>query len=491
MTSTSLDLGGNVRKNPKLSGTTHNVFGIQVGVSIALFVRHRQQDLKRRQAVIRYAAVSTNWRKEQKWKWLDEKRHVDGVRWRKLEPDERHTWLHDEESAGFAEFVPIGSKEAKATESLDAHAIFGGYSRGITSSRDEWVFDFDAGELTAKAQRLIENYNAEVGRFRRRKDQNIPADDFVSKDPSVVKWTDRLKDALAEGKELVFDKALVRRATYRPFTAMHVYFDDLLIHRRYLQPRFFPTVKTECENCVISLTDVAGRSPFSVLAANRISDLHLCASTDTFQCFPLYTYDTDGGHRRDNVTDWALEQFKAHYPKAKITKRDLFHYVYAILHHPAYREKYAANLRRELPRIPFVPDFAVFAKAGEKLAALHTGYEQQKEYPLKRVEAKGMPLDLRVERMKLSKDKTALVYNRFLTLEGLPPEVQDYRLGNRSALEWIIDQYRVDRPKDDPDKILSDPNRADDPGYILRLIGQVVTVSVETVKIVRSLPALE
>ena len=221
-----------------------------------------------------------------------------------------------------------------------------------------------------------------------------------------------------------------------------------------------------------------------------LTDLHFCASSDGFQCFPLYTYDTDGGHRQDNITNWALAQFHSHYPKAKLTKRDIFHYVYAVLHHPEYREKYAANLRRELPRIPFSPDFAAFAKVGAKLAELHVGYESQKEYPLKRVETPGAKLDLRVGRMKLSKDKTALAYNGNLTLEGIPPEVFEYRLGNRSALEWVIDQYRVEREKADPEKILSDPNRPHDEEYILRLVGQVVTVSVETVKLVKSLPSL-
>ncbi len=208
------------------------------------------------------------------------------------------------------------------------------------------------------------------------------------------------------------------------------------------------------------------------------------------QCFPLYTFDADGGHRRDNVTDWALEMFKLRYPGVKLTKRDIFHYVYAVLHHPAYREKYAANLRRELPRIPLASDFAAFATAGEKLAALHTGYEQQKEFKLRRVEAKGVKPDWRVERMKLSKDKTALVYNGWLTLEGIPPEAHEYRLGNRSALDWIIDQYRVERAKDNPDEVLSDPNRLDDEEYIVQLVGRVVTVSAETMKLVRSLPSL-
>src|SRR6185437_15784959 len=158
-------------------------------------------------------------------------------------------------------------------------------------------------------------------------------------------------------------------------------------------------------------------------------------------------------------------------------KWDIFHAIYAILHHPEYRTRYAANLKRELPRIPFVPEFHHYAKIGHALTELHLEYEQQKEYPLQRTE-KGT-LNWRVEKMKLSKDKTQLTYNDFLTLSGIPPEVYEYRLGNRSALEWIVDQYKVSTDK--RSWILNDPNREDDPEYIVRLIGQVVTVSMETV----------
>jgi predicted helicase len=275
---------------------------------------------------------------------------------------------------------------------------------------------------------------------------------------------------------------------YRPYSARWLYRDAGIVDR--VGEDCFPTPAARSENRQITLTGIAPDKPFMVMAVSEICDLHFCSAGVGSQCFPLYTYDADGGHRRDNVTDWALEQFRARYPQAKLTKRDIFHYVYAVLHHPEYREKYAANLRRELPRIPFALDFAAFATAGEKLAELHVGYESEKEYPLKRVETPGAKLDLRVERMKLSKDKTALAYNSYLTLEGIPPEVFEYRLGNRSALEWVIDQYRVERDKADPEKIISDPNRPDDEGYILRLIGQVVTVSVETVKLVHDLGKL-
>ena len=219
---------------------------------------------------------------------------------------------------------------------------------------------------------------------------------------------------------------------------------------------------------------------------NMISDLHLCGDT---QCFPFYIYDQDGRNRRENLTDWALTQFREHYQDQAISKWDIFHYVYALLHHPAYRGKYAANLRRELPRIPFTPDFWGFAWAGARLSELHVNNESQPEYRLKKEEKEGAPLDWRVERMKLSKDKTRLKYNNFLTLEGIPPEVLDYKLGNRSALEWVIDQYRVST--DPRSGITNDPNRADDPQYIVRLIGQVITVSLETLKAIKDLPHLD
>ncbi len=224
-----------------------------------------------------------------------------------------------------------------------------------------------------------------------------------------------------------------------------------------------------------------------------IPDIHLVGAGSGTQCFPFYTYAEDGSNRRENITDWALAQFQQRYPSSPITqsplsKWDIFHYVYALLHHPDYRTKYAANLRRELPRLPFVEDFWGFVQAGAQLAALHVGYESQPEYRLDFVENPAKPLDWRVERMKLNKEKTSLVYNEFLTLAGIPPQVYDYKLGNRSALEWVIDQYQVTTDK--RSSIVNDPNNPEDPQYIVRLIGQVIGVSLATVAIVNNLPPL-
>lgn len=205
------------------------------------------------------------------------------------------------------------------------------------------------------------------------------------------------------------------------------------------------------------------------------------------QCFPFYTYDEDGSNRRENITDWALERFRTHYEDPTIGKWDVFHYVYGVLHEPSYRETFGDNLRLELPRIPFREDFRAYAEAGRRLGEWHVGYESVEPWPLEWVYTEGVPLSYRVEKMRLDREKTTLTVNETLRLAGIPPEVSEYRLGNRSALEWVIDQYQVKTDK--RSGITSDPNRPDDPEAIVRLVGQVVRVSVETVRIVAGLPS--
>lgn len=198
-------------------------------------------------------------------------------------------------------------------------------------------------------------------------------------------------------------------------------------------------------------------------------------------------------NHRENIPLSTLVRFQNHYGDEAITKWDIFHYVYAVLHHPEYRTRYAANLRRELPRIPLVgkdaKTFRAYAITGQKLADLHVHYEQAAEYPLQRIEAANEPLNWRVEKMRLTKDKTALIYNSFLTLAGIPEATSAYRLGNRSALEWVIDQYQTHT--DPRSRITNDPNREDESDYIVKLVGRVITVSLRTQELIAALPPLD
>ena len=323
-----------------------------------------------------------------------------------------------------------------------------------------------------------------------RTDRDANLNDFVVSDETKIKWSSTLKQKLQSGQIAAFTDTKIRQFLYRPFTGLNLYFDRIMNDRVLVFPSIFPTLATEVENRVIIVSDHGFRAGFSTLVTNLIPDVHTLSARDSFQCFPFYTYDEDGTNRRENITDWALAQFRSHYKDDTITKWDIFHYNYGLLHQPTYREKYEANLKRDLPHIPFATDFGGFAKAGERLADLHVNYESQPEYDqLKFIQNPDVSLNWRVEKMKLSKDKTQIVYNDFLTLDGIPEKAFDYRLGTRSALEWIINQYCVKIDK--RSGIVNDPNRADDPQYIVKLIGKVITVSLETVKVVDGLPSLD
>ena len=472
------DLHGNVRENPNLSGTTHNVFGIQVGVGITVAIRKAQHT----GCVLLYHRVPGDWRKEEKLSWLAEKQHVAAVEWRTLRPDDSHTWLIPAHAEKFKTFLSLGSKEARSGKDESGETIFKAYSLGVHTNSDAYVYGFSRPSLIDRAKNMAENFNAELDRWKR---SGEPKDlvTFLKVDEAVLKWIRNTKRTLLRGNYVDFDLASIRPSLYRPFTKRSLFFNRAFNEDIYRFPSFFPNPVTEEENKVL-IVGGYGRKGFAVLASDSISDLNFYA--DPAQCFPFYVYDEDGSNRRENITDWGLKQFHDHYGDTTLTKWDVFYYVYGLLHHPGYREKFADNLKRDLPRIPFAPDFRAFASAGKQLARLHLEYETLEPYELQWIESGDVPLSYRVERMKLSKDKTALVVNDSLTLAGIPPDVFAYRLGNRSALEWVIDQYRV--KTDERSGIRSDPNRPDDEEYIVRLIGQVVRVSLETVNIVRALP---
>ena len=474
-----VDLHGNVRENPKLSGTTHNVFGIQVGVGITVAIRQKQSA----DHVLFYHRVPEDWRKEEKLSWLAKKQDVAAVEWQTLQPDDKQTWLIPLHADEFKTFLLLGSKEVKSGKDKSGETIFKTYSLGVCTNSDAWVYCFQKESLADQVQRSIETYNGEIDRWKHA-GQPEDIDNFVNNDETKIKWNGTLKNTFRRCIYAEFEEAKIRTALYRPFTKRFLFFDSVMNHNRALFPSIFPNSVTEKENRVI-IVGGYGRKDFAVLVADGISDLNFYA--DPAQCFPFYVYDKEGGNRRENITEWALSQFRKHYADASISKWDIFYYVYGLLHHPGYREKFAGNLKRELPRLPFAPDFRAFAAAGKQLARLHLEYESLEPYDLQWLEADDVPLSQRVEHMKLSKDKTALVVNDSLTLAGIPPEVFAYRLGNRSALEWVIDQYRIKTDK--RSGIRSDPNRLDDEAYIVCLVGQVVRLSLETVSIVAGLPA--
>ena len=480
-----LDLKGNVRKDSMREGIPigekHTVFGLaaMVGIAVTFLVKNPQnQDHK-----IYYSDVDWRATRREKFNMIENARTFNRMQWQELKPDKNHTWLTEGLRSEFETFIPMGSKAARRGKDDAMEVIFHRSSLGVSTNRDAWTYNFNQNALTENMQRTIEYYNEQVFRWKRPEYLNTNIDDFVVYDDAKISWSRDLKLKLKREKSAEYAEHNVRDSLYRPFTKSILFFDQVMVDIRGSFPSIFPTSETENENRVICVTAVGNKKLFHCLMTKQLTDLHL---TGDSQCFPFYTYDEDGTNRRKNITSWALQAFRSQYQDETISKWDVFHYVYAVLHHSDYRETYQANLKRELPRVPFLSDFRDYVKAGKQLGEIHVSYEDQPEYRLDFIETPGVSLNWRVEKMKLSKDKTQIRYNDFLTLAGIPPEAFDYRLGNRSALDWVIDQYRVKTDK--RSGITNDPNRLDDPQYIVKLIGKVITVSLETVKLVKGLP---
>jgi predicted helicase len=492
-----IDLGGNVRKNPKLSGTTHNVFGIQVGVSVSIMLLHSDK----KESIVEYARMDEYWNKREKYAELNKVHNYLNVHFQTVNENAKHLWLTDGMADDWDDLIPLGSKEAKSGKG--DQALFELFSLGVFSARDTWVYSYSSENIKRNMSKSYEYYKKILAN---RMYQGLLSGELKNDeiDDSMISWSETLRRHLYRGFKLEYDNTNIRRCFFRPFTQKLLYFDKYWIDRRGQFPRIFPLPETE--NVVICLSAIGQSKPFHTMAVNVIPDLHL---TGDSQCFPLFVYDEEGNNKKDNITDWVLEQFRNHYQDSSIEKIDVYHYVYGILHDPAYRDKYAANLKRELPRIPFRTDFWAYAEAGKKLMDIHIKYEDQDKYPITEewslpknyVHPHGIavntieqvPLQERyfVSKMKRDKnDPTKLIYNDFLTISGIPSEVDEYKLGNRSALNWIIDQYQVSTDK--RSGITNNPNdwsyESGNPQYILNLIQRIITVSIETNVIVKGLP---
>ncbi|MBK6291877.1 MAG: N-6 DNA methylase [Ignavibacteria bacterium] len=487
-----------LRGNARTSGETRrkekgNVFNdaIRVGVAIALLERLRDRQ-KTAKATVRLARLGDYLGSREKQVAVGKAVSFDLMELQSIDPSFKEGWLGVVMADDWEDLLPLGSKEGKRDGSS---TIFFKYSCGVVSARDRYVYNFNLASLRNSIGISVAKYQqahafVAVGL--------ITNEEGINTEDEGIKWSRQTKRLLLAGKTTTVEEHEFRRSLYRPFTKLWHYFSDFWNEERYQMPVMFPV---HSENIDLSVAGGGMSTPFYTIASAIEHDYQL---TPNGQSFSLYLYDHDGANRRDNITDWGLEQFRTHYKDPSIMKLDIFHYVYGILHDPAYRTKYAANLKRELPRIPFAKDFHKVADAGKRLMEQHVGYEDQPEFPLSevwtlpkeyrpeygqevtRIDQVPLAERYRVTKLKRNKkDPTQLIVNDFLTLTGIPANVDDYKLGNRSALDWIVDQYQVSTDK--RSGITNDPNREDDPMYIVRLIKKVVTVSVETISVIDGL----
>lgn len=489
----------------------------------------------------------------------------DAAGWTRITPDAHGDWLKQRDE-GFQRYLVLGDKSG--TEPT----VFANYSNGVKTNRDAWAFGFSKRGVADQMSRTIAYYNSEVARFAdahrgvSAKECETRVDAFIDTDPSKISWDHAQKVGVARGREGHFDATHVVRSLYRPFAKQWLYFDPFFNNRVYQLPRMFPHV--EAENRVIGVTGSESRGGYSVIMTDVVPSLHATDMVGS-QYFPLYLYDAPGGAsepaedsqvdlfeapssrptgvaaRRDGITDAGLAHFASSYPGETITKEDVFYFVYGMLHSEEYRERYADNLGKELPRIPRVrtaAEFWAFSRAGRALGELHVGYERVPEYPacieavsvgqpaekvVKKAKGVGSgkraeegisdvgparysaapmgtsglrtsltPARLRVEKMKFGKgkDKTVIHYNEFITVRDIPLDAYKYVVNGKPAIEWVMERQSVTTDK--ASGIVKDANdwaieTMNDPSYPLSLLLRVITVSLETMLIVRELPALD
>ena len=494
-----VDLGGDVRANPKLSGTKHNVFGIQTGVAISFMVKRVSASKDKRPARVFYVRRPEMETAEEKLSFLAN-HAMRSLDFDEVQPDKTHNWVNLTRN-DFDTLLPLASKETKAAKTAgQERAIFKLFSLGTSTNRDEWVVDFNEKALGTRMKWFCTKYEQA---------------EKLAEHPDHLKWSRNLKRRMAQGRTESFDSGLIKSTTYRPFVRQVLYDSRLFVDERGDTSAFFPQRSTQNPSlCVIA----GDRQPFALIATDVVPNLNLY-SADATKYAALYRYD-EAGTRYENITDWALKQFTAHYkdqdnngnaepspqPSSKgrgskagarkITKETIFHYCYAVLHNPAYREKYAQNLKREFPRIPLygtsLADFWQWAAWGEALMALHIGYEDAEPFPLTRTDQP----DEKVRTAGLSPkailraDPAAgsITLDSETTLRGIPPEAWTYKLGNRCAIDWVLDQYKEKKPKDPTIREKFDTYRfADYKEKVIALLMRVTTVSVDTVRITQAM----
>lgn len=504
-----VDTKSDVRANPKIAGTTHNIFGIQTGVAIMFLVRKAERE--NNTCKIEYVSFDDFWPKEQKLQWLAENK-LQKIPFERITPDAKNNWINLADN-DFESLLPLIDKDVKGGKS--EKAIFKNFSRGVATQRDEWVYDFSAKQLEKKVKYLINIYSKTLKNSK-------------NKDKFKIKWDRELDKYLKRDIRKNFDKESIVKSQYRPYVKKSFYFDE---HFNGMTYQWFDIFNQHDINKYICINSPGNPKNFHALGANSITDLHY---TGDSQCLPLYRY-SESGHRIDNITDWGIEQFCKHYgfkcpPKPdttaapifqpvinietpveygqshldanesqqlhepqgeygnpKLTKEDIFHYVYAVLHHPAYRKKYELNLKRDFPRIPFYDDFFKWRNWGKELMELHINYEEVKPFGLK-ITAIADKEDPK-PKLKADKETGEIVLDENTVLSGVPPIAWEYKLGNRSAIEWVLDQYKESTPKDPTIAEKFNTYRfADYKTKVIDLLNRVCTVSVETMEIINQMP---
>ena len=487
----------NLRGNQRTSGETSRreggkIFGSgsRTPVAIAVLVKKAGHV---GEAELYYRDIGDYLSREEKLHILDDESSIEGTSWNSIVPDKAGDWINQRD-VRYEKYQSMGDKSSKGKNTTNS--IFILYGLGLGTNRDAWCYNFSRKECLKNIYQFVGEYNTQLETGNK------------SYDESKISWSSSLESLYKQGKDIDFSESNLYVGIYRPFSKCHVYFSKGVNHRVNQLPKMFPYAGAE--NLAIGTTGRGSTKGFSTLIVDMLPDLELVSKA---QWFSYYTYEKNesedlfsslddgynGYKRRENITDATLAAYREFYRDQAITKWDIFYYIYALLHHPEYRAKYASNLAKELPRVPKAQGFRKYVDIGRELADLHLNYESVDPYPLIEKSDQSEPEIINdlygyyaVETMKYQpkKDSSKLIYNSHLTLEGIPAEALDYQVNGKSALEWVVERYCVKTDK--KSQITNNANdysrEVGNPRYIIDLVKRIVTVSLRTNELVSQLP---
>ena len=501
-----LHLRGNQRTQGEMSRREGGkIFGSGSRAPVAITILVKNPNATHEDCKIQYHDIGDYLTREQKLEVLRDAVSIKGVSdWQPITPDRHYDWI-GQRSEAFTHFYPLGTKEAKAGKTDDA--IFRLYSRGHTTGRDAYIYNFSHDTCAENARRIVGDYREAFSELE--DNPELIAEEVVSSYTANISWDRELRNNLRRRKPAQFNENYIRKVAYRPFVKTNCYADYIFIQMRYQMHRIF--LDSSSENRVICVSGIGSKKVFSAFMTDIIPDVQLMFNG---QCFPRWQYprpvDTsnttsefqgfeEAPERIDNISDTALRAFREHYSDNTITKDDIFDYVYGVLHAPSYREQFANDLSKMIPRIPYAPDFHAFAEAGKSLADLHLNYETCEQYPDLSVEPlkpsllweekpEHFRLGTRAMRFANKQERTTLIINEHVCVSGIPEEAHRYVVNGRTPLEWFIDRYKIKQDKNSG--IINAPNGwFENPRDLITAIERIVYVSVESTKIIETLPS--
>lgn len=486
------NLRGNQRTSGELSRKEGGkIFGSGSRTPISITFLVKNPEVKKEKADIYYHDIGDYLTREDKLQIIKEFSSIKEIPWKNIYPNVEGDWIN-QRNEKFDTFIPLIDKDNKKNK----NTFFEMSSNGVVTSRDAWVYSFSRGQLDKDMKSCIKFYNSEIDKIMKERQKNATkkVESIIDTDPVNISWSRALKNRANKMEKDIFDGNNIAVSMYRPFTKEHLYFNKVWNECQYQIGKFIGNR--------ICTTGLGGNKEFSVLLFNQLGDFQTFQNANVY---PMYfeeeskdkTLFSEGTTKKSGITDFIHNLAKMKYGVPRISKEDIFYYVYGFLHNEDYRKEFESDLKKVIPRLPLVDEYSDFKKysdIGRELADLHLNYETVGRPANVIVEGENSG-NYRVEKMKFVKknQKDTIIFNSSITIKNIPLEAYDYQVNGKSAIEWIMDRYQVTTDK--KSGIVNDPNLWCDEHknfrYILDLLLSIITLSVKTNELIKKLPKIE